>query len=131
MVKDIEPIMNPQSIAVIGATNRPGSVGLSVFINVLTGGYRGVLYPVNPKVRSVQSVKAVPRLMDIPDEIDLAIIIVPAEVVPPIIEEAAEKKVKAVIVITAGFKEVGGRGSELENRLKALVKAIWPSHGGP
>ncbi len=62
MEKDIQSIMSPRSIAVIGATNRAGSVGLAVFSNILRAGYRGVLYPVNPKARSVQSVRAYPRI---------------------------------------------------------------------
>ena len=110
--------MNPRSIAVVGATNRPGSVGLAVFRNLLGAGFGGVLYPVNPKAKSVRSVKAYPKLMDIPDEVDLAVIIVPADIVCPILEEAGRKGVKGAIVITAGFREVGGRGVELESHLK-------------
>ena len=121
MTKSIEFIMNPRSIAVVGATNRPGSVGLAVFRNILSAGFQGVLYPVNPKVKSVWSVKAYPRLADIPDEVDLAVIIVPAEVVYSILEEAGKKQVKGAIVISAGFKEVGGHGVELENCVKEVV----------
>lgn len=113
--------MNPRSIAVVGATNRPGSVGLAVFRNILSAGFQGVLYPVNPKAKSVWSVKAYPRLADIPDEVDLAVIIVPAEVVCSILEEAGKKQVKGAIVISAGFKEVGGHGVELENCVKEVV----------
>ena len=121
MTKSIEFIMNPRSIAVVGATNRPGSVGLAVFRNILSAGFQGVLYPVNPKVKSVWSVKAYPRLADIPDEVDLAVIIVPAEVVYSILEEAGKKQVKGAIVISAGFKEVGGHGVEMENCVKEVV----------
>jgi len=113
--------MNPRSIAVVGATNRAGSVGLAVFRNILSAGFEGVLYPVNPKAKSVQSVKAYPRLMDIPDEVDLAVIIVPAEIVYSILEEAGQKGVKGAIVISAGFKEIGGHGVELENCIKEVV----------
>lgn len=122
MEKDIESIMSPESIAVVGATNRPGSVGYAVFANILNAGYQGILYPVNPRAKSIQSVRAYPRLMHIPDEVDLAVIIVRAEVVPSIMEEAAQKKVKGIVVISAGFKEIGGRGVELESRLKESVK---------
>ncbi len=113
--------MNPKSIAVVGATNRPGSVGLAVFRNILTAGFQGVLYPVNPKAKYVQSVKAYPKLEDIPDEVDLAVIIVPAKIVCPILEEAGQKKVKGGVVITAGFKEIGGHGVELENSVKEVI----------
>lgn len=121
MNKNIKSIMNPKSIAVVGATNRPGSVGLAVFRNILTAGFHGVLYPVNPKAKYVQSVKAYPKLEDIPDEVDLAVIIVPPEIVCPILEEAGQKQVKGGVVITAGFKEIGGHGVELENSVKQVV----------
>jgi acetyltransferase len=119
--KNIKSIMSPKSIAVVGATNRPGSVGLAVFRNILTAGFQGVLYPVNPKARYVQSVKAYPKLEDIPDEVDLAVVIVPAEIVCPILEEAGQKQVKGGVVITAGFKEIGGHGVELENSVKQVA----------
>ncbi len=121
MAKNIEFIMNPRSIAVVGATNRPGSVGLAVFRNILVAGFEGVLYPVNPKAKSVQSVKAYPKLKDIPDEVDLALVIVPSEIVCSILEEAGQKQVKGAIVVSAGFKEVGARGVELENHLKEVI----------
>jgi acetyltransferase len=123
MLKKIESIMNPNSIAVVGATNRIGSVGEAVFRNILNGGYTGVLYPVNPRARSVHSVRAYPTLTDIPDEVDLAVLIVPAETVPEVAEEAAHKGVKGIIVITAGFKEVGGAGVELEAKLREVVRS--------
>jgi len=122
MTKNIESIMNPRSIAVVGATNRPGSVGLAVFRNILSAGFEGVLYPVNLKAKSVQSVKAYPKLMDIPDEVDLAVVIVPAEAVCSVMEEVGQKGVKGAIVISAGFRETGGRGVELENRLKEVAE---------
>ncbi|MBA7669780.1 Peptidyl-lysine N-acetyltransferase Pat [subsurface metagenome] len=131
MIKNIESIINPRSIAVVGATNRPGSVGLAVFRNILSAGFQGVLYPVNPKAKSVQSVKAYPALMDIPDEVDLAVIIVPAEVVCSVMEEAGQKRVKGAIVISAGFREVGGRGVELENCLKEVVRKYGIRLVGP
>ena len=115
----------------VGATNRPGSVGLAVFRNILNAGFQGVLYPVNLKAKSVQSVKAYPRLADIPDEIDLAVIIVPAEGVCPVVEEAGQKGVKGAIVISAGFKEIGGRGVELENCLKEAVRRYGVRLVGP
>jgi len=123
MLKKIESIMNPNSIAVVGATNRIGSVGEAVFRNILNGGYTGVLYPVNPRARSVHSVRAYPTLTDIPDEVELAVLIVPAETVPEVAEEAAHKGVKGIIVITAGFKEVGGDGVALEAKLLEVVRS--------
>ncbi|MDY7031043.1 MAG: acetate--CoA ligase family protein [Thermodesulfobacteriota bacterium] len=121
MNRDMEAIMSPMSIAVIGATNRLGSVGSAVFCNILNAGYQGILYPVNPRLKSVHSVKAYSKITDIPDEIDLAVIIVPAESVLGVVEEASQKNVKGVSVISAGFKEIGGHGAEMESHLKAYV----------
>ena len=118
----LDYIFSPKAIAIVGATNRPGSVGLAVFHNLLDAGYQGVLYPVNPKAKSIQGVKAYPSLTAIPDEIDMAVIIVPAPIVPAVIEEAARKRIKGCVVITAGFKEVGGDGVALEKKTRAVAK---------
>ena len=132
MIKNIEPVMNPRSIAVVGATDRAGSVGLAVFRNILDAGFQGLLYPVNPKAKSVQNVKAYPNLSNIPDEVDVAVIIVPAEIVCSVLEEAGQKQVKGAIVISAGFKEVGERGAERERQLKETaakydIRVIGPN----
>lgn len=121
MAKDISKIINPASIAVVGATNRKGSVGLAVFSNLIYGGYQGVLFPINPKARSIQGVKAYPRLVDVPDPVDLVVIVVPPEAAIDTLEQAGQIGAKGAVVITAGFKEVGGHGVELEERLKATA----------
>ena len=113
-MNNIESIINPKSIAVVGATNRPGSVGLASFKNLLQAGYKGILYPVNPKAKSVQGVKAYPGILDIPDEVEMAMIIVAADKVASVLEEAAQR----VYHHHAGFKEVGGQGVGLEQLLK-------------
>jgi len=116
-MNDINSIINPKSIAVVGASNRSGSLGLNIFRNLLDAGYQGILYPVNPNARSIQGVKAYPRLLDIPDEVDMAELIVPSAHVPSVIEEAGQKGIKGCVIITAGFKEIGGLGGELEKRM--------------
>ena len=98
---------------------------MAVFQNLLQAGYKGILYPVNPKSRSIGGVKAYPKIADIPDEVDLAVVIVPAAKVLAVAREAAAKGIKGMIVITAGFKEIGGHGVELERELVTFVK----SHG--
>jgi acetate---CoA ligase (ADP-forming) len=122
-MSDIEYILSPKSIAIVGASNRPGSLGLAIFRNLLEAAYQGILYPVNPKAKSIQGVKAYPDLVDIPDEVDMAVLIVPSEQVESMIELAARKGIKGVIVITAGFKEIGGHGVELEKKVQAMAKA--------
>ncbi|MBW2260868.1 MAG: CoA-binding protein, partial [Deltaproteobacteria bacterium] len=125
MSEGISSILSPKSIAVVGATDRAGSVGIAVFDNLLNARFQGVVYPVNPRTKSVCGVRSYPSLLDIPDDVDMAVIIVPSAVVPEVVDQAAEKGVRGLVVITAGFKETGGQGVELENQLK---EKVW-SHG--
>ena len=115
--QDLSLLFAPRSVAVIGATNRAGSVGHAVFANVFKHSYAGVVYPVNPRLTSVMSVKAFPSVLDIPDAVDLSIIIVPRDTVPGVMRECGQKGIKAAIVITAGFKELGGEGVKLEQEV--------------
>ena len=119
---DLSTLFAPRAVAVIGATGRPGSVGQAVFGNVLQHSYAGVVYPVNPRAASVMSVKAFPSVLAIPDEVDLGIIIVPREVVPQVMAECGDKGIKAAILITAGFKELGGAGVALEQQVLQVAK---------
>ncbi len=121
-MKNLDAILSPKSIAVVGATNRTNSIGLAVFTNILKGGYKGVLYPVNPTALSVSSVRAYPSLLDIPDSVDMAVIIVPAPIVPSVIDQAAEKGVKGLVVVTGGFKEVGAEGKKLEQQILGQLR---------
>lgn len=118
MTRDIYPLLNPRSIAVVGATARIGSVGNSVFVNLIRGGFRGIVYPVNPKTKFINSIRTYPSLTAIDDEVDLAVLVIPPTVIPKVIAEAGEKGVKALLVISAGFKEIGPDGAELEKKLK-------------
>jgi acetyl coenzyme A synthetase (ADP forming)-like protein len=113
----ILPILYPKSIAVIGASRNPASIGGRLFHNLISGNFGGSLYPVNPSAESVHSVKAFPSVLDIPDTIDLAYIVVPARYVLQAVEECAQKKVRGLVVISAGFSEVGGEGIKLEEEL--------------
>ncbi|MCS7252826.1 MAG: acetate--CoA ligase [Armatimonadota bacterium] len=119
--KDLKPVFCPHSIAVIGASRDPNSVGQSIFRNILMGGYRGVLYPVNPRADFILSVKAYPSIMEVPGDVDLAVIVVPAPIVPQVLDECGRKGVKGAIVISAGFKEIGGEGIERERRIKEIA----------
>jgi len=127
----IDPIINARSIAVIGASNRVGSVGLAAFKNLLSAGYKGVLYPVHPREKSIQGVKAYPALGAIPDSVDLAVVIIGADQVPGIVQSAADRGIKGCIVISAGFKEIGGHGVVLENRLKQIAASTGIRIIGP
>jgi acetyltransferase len=113
----LEALFTPSSVAVVGASSRIGSVGRAVFQNILNSNYIGTIYPVNTKSKSVCGVRAYPTLADIPDQIDMAVVIVPARAVPGLALEAAALGIKALVVITAGFKEIGAEGRNLEQDL--------------
>ncbi|MFH0775475.1 MAG: acetate--CoA ligase family protein, partial [bacterium] len=112
--KEGDFVFSPRTVAVIGASTRENTVGRSIFTNMLFSGYTGIVYPVNPKARGILGVRAYHSVWDIPGEVDLAVIIVPGVAVPQVLEECGEKGVKAAVIITAGFKEVGQKGKELE-----------------
>src|SRR5690348_12846715 len=110
----LDTLFAPRSVAVIGASNRQGSVGRAAFTNILLNEYTGTVYPVNPKEHSISGVRAYPSVLDLPETVDLAVVIVPASIVPSVVEEAGKKGVKGLVIISAGFKEVGPDGARLE-----------------
>ena len=118
----LDAIFSPQSIAVIGASTAPGKVGHDIFANILKGNYKGTLFPVNPGAKSILSVKAYPSIGDIPDPVDLGIIILPPHLAFKAVEDAIEKGVKGIVIVSAGFREVGGEGLDIENRIVSLCK---------
>jgi len=98
----------PRSIAVVGASRDPTKVGHTVLKNIINSGYRGKIYPVNPKADEVLGLKCYKSVSEIPDEIDLAIIAIPAPRVLKVAEECGKRGVKNLVVISASFKEIGG-----------------------
>jgi acetyltransferase len=119
-MKDISALFNPQSVAVIGASNGAGKVGNIVMKNLVDGGYQGKIYPVNPKEKTVEGLKNYQSVLDIPTDIDLAVICIPAAFVLASVQELAKKHLKNLIVLTAGFKETGDAGAKLEADLVAF-----------
>jgi acetyltransferase len=128
---DLRPILEPQSVAVIGASRQPGTVGYAVLSNLLMGQYTGVVYPVNPKAKAICGVRAYPSILEIPDPVDLAVIIVRAPLVPQVLEECGQKGVKGAIVISAGFKETGPEGAKLEAQVKEIAHHYGIALVGP
>ncbi len=128
----LDVFFSPKTVAVIGATENPGSVGRTVLWNLVTSPFGGTVYPVNPKRPSVLGVKAYPSVSDIPEQVDLAVIITPPPSIPGLIRECGENGVQGAIVISAGFKEIGPEGAELERQLlleaqKANIRIIGPN----
>jgi 4-hydroxybutyryl-CoA synthetase (ADP-forming) len=113
--------LSPKSIAIIGASDKEGSVGRAITSNILKG-YTGKIFPISPTRETVFDKKAYKSVLDVPDEIDLAVVVTKNDVVPSVLEECGKKKLKGVIVITAGFKEVNEEGAALERKLGEIAK---------
>mgnify|MGYP006099455361 FL=1 len=113
--------LSPKSIAVIGASDKEGSVGRAITSNIMKG-YTGTVFPISPTRDTVFDQKAYKSVLDVPDEIDLAVIITKNTIVPIVLEECGKKKIQGAIVITAGFKEVDEEGKKLEEQLKDIAK---------
>jgi Acyl-CoA synthetase (NDP forming) len=127
----IRPILEPRAVAVIGASREHGTVGGQLFHNALESGFEGVVYPVNPSADVVQSVRAYPSIAEVPDDVDLAVIAVPAAAVLGVAGECADKGVPALVVISAGFAETGPDGAELQRRLVEICRAAGMRLVGP
>lgn len=117
-------IFKPNHVAVIGATDREGSVGRTLLRNLLATPFGGTVYPVNPKRSSVLGVRAYPSIADVPDTVDLAIVVTPAPTVPSLIEECGKAGVRGVIIISAGFKEIGEEGRALEREIEDTLQTF-------
>ena len=125
------PIFFPRSVAVIGASTTPGSIGSRLFANLIGSGFTGALFPVNRTAPVVHSVRAYPSVLDIPDFVDLAFVVVPARSVLEVVAECARKGVRGLSVISAGFSETGEEGRKLEAELLALVRGAGMRMVGP
>ena len=130
-MQSLDAIFSPQSVAVLGASSTPGKVGHDIFVNILKGGYRGTLYPVNPRARSISSVRAYATVTDIPDPVDLAMVILPPKTALKAVEESVEKGVKGIVIVSAGFREVGAEGLDIENRIVAICREAGVRVVGP
>ncbi len=121
-MRDLDPIFSPKSVAVVGASTSKGKVGHDIFVNILKGGFQGTLYPVNPKAKAISSVRAYPTIADLPEAPDLAMIILPPKLAVNAVQDAIAKGVKGIVIVSAGFKEVGGEGLEMEKKIVELCR---------
>ena len=131
VVATLRAFFEPSSVAVVGASPRRGTIGGELFRNVLEGDFAGAAYPVNPKGAAVAGVRGYASVAQIPDPVDLAVIAVPGEHVLAAAEEALRQGVRALVVISAGFAEVGSEGAERQEQLLALVRAHGARLIGP
>ncbi len=131
-LEKIDKIFNPESIAVIGASERKESVGYAVMNNLISEGYKGKIFPINPKSPEILNIKAYKSITEINAPVDLAIIATPAKTVVGLIEECGQNNIKAVVIITSGFSEIGEEGKLLEEEIEKTlhkhgIKAVGPN----
>jgi acetyltransferase len=118
----LEAFFKPRSIAVVGASREPKKVGHKIFRNLVDSGFQGSLYPINPKAEDLIGFKCYPSVTEVPDDVDLAVIAVPAKIVPIVAEQCGVKGVRGIVVISAGFSETGREGTLLERKLLAVCR---------
>jgi acetyltransferase len=118
----LDAIFKPRNVAVIGATEKQNSVGRTLLWNLISNPFGGTVYPINPKRANVLGIRAYPTIADVPDQIDLAVIVTPAVTVPGIVQECVDAGVKGAIIISAGFKEIGEEGVKLEQQILAAAQ---------
>ncbi|MEZ6038206.1 MAG: acetate--CoA ligase family protein [Planctomycetota bacterium] len=129
--RGLDGIFRPRSVAVVGASRREGSIGRQVVANLVAGGFTGPVYPVNPKAEVVLSIPAHASVKAIKGPVDLAVLVVPPDAVLRVAEECGKKGVKGLVVITAGFREIGGVGVEREEKLQAIARKYRMRVVGP
>jgi len=116
MNSSLKPFFNPQGVAILGASSKPNKLSYGILENLLKYGYQGGIYPVNPNAQEILGVKVYPELAQVPDPVDLAMIVLPVGMILDTMQECADRGIKAVIIITGGFREVGGEGAEIERK---------------
>ncbi len=119
-MKELDPIFKPRSVAIVGASRDPKAIGHQCVKNLIESGYEGKIYPVNPKADEVAGLKCYHSVTEIPDEVDIALIVVPAKYVPAVTEECGKKGVKGLVIIASGFSEVGRE--DLENQVVEIAR---------
>jgi len=128
---NLDKIFYPDSVAIVGANKVQGTVPGDILLNLTKSDFNGIICPVSPKEKFIAGIKSYRYVLDIPDPVDLAIIVFQASVVHLALEQCGQKGIKSAIIISAGFKEVGGAGIEMENNLKAIARKYDISFIGP
>lgn len=120
--KNLKPLFEPETIAVIGASRKKEAVGHAVLSNLLSAGFKGKIYPVNPNADKIEDIPCYPSVSEIPVSVDLAVIIVPSASVPETLEACGKKGVHSAVIISAGFREIGAEGARLEREAVEIAK---------
>lgn len=129
--ESLDAITNPSSVAVVGASKDAFKWGHMLLAAIIKGGYQGKIYPINPKEPEIEGLKVYPRLTEVPDKVDLAIIVVPANAVASVMQDCADKGVKGAVIITSGFGETGAEGKKIENEVVEIARKGGVRFVGP
>ena len=131
-LSNMNRLFEPRSIAVIGASDKPTKIGFHVMLSLTKGGFPGRITPINPGSSEIMGLRALPSIADLPDDIDLAIVVLPAHMIPGIFEECLAKGVKGIVLITAGFKEIDDpKGADLHEQLATILNTTHVPVIGP
>jgi len=121
-MSSVKPFFEPRGVAIIGASDHPDKLSHGILKNMLQYGYTGGVYPVNPKSSEILGKTCYPEIASVPDPVDLAVVILPAPAIPAVLDDCGKKGIKAVTVISGGFKEVGEKGKELEKQILEIIR---------
>ena len=131
MPSSLSPFFNARGVAVLGASTNPKKLSYGILENLLTNGYQGDVYPVNPNAASILGKKAYASIADVPDPVELAVVVLPVTVIMETMREIGERGIKSVVIITGGFKELGPEGAEIEKSVKNLAENYGMRVVGP
>ncbi|HID34239.1 MAG TPA: CoA-binding protein, partial [Anaerolineae bacterium] len=127
----LTPFFNPNGVAVIGASATPGKLGHGVIANLIRSGYQGPIYPINPKADVILGLKAYPNIRQVPDPVDLAVIIIPAPLMPDALRACGQRGIRAAAILSGGFAEVGEEGAALQQAILDIARAFDMRLVGP
>jgi acetyl coenzyme A synthetase (ADP forming)-like protein len=130
-MKQLDYFFNPKSVAIIGASHTPGKIGYAILANFLGAGFERKIYPVNPETDFILGLQTYKSILDVKDDLDLVVIVVPAAIVPEVLKECVKKKIEAIVIISAGFSEVGEEGKKLEIKCKRIIEGAYTRIIGP
>jgi acetyltransferase len=131
MTSDLAPFFSPTGVAIVGASTNPQKLSQGILKNLMQYGYEGEIYPINPRADSILGLKVYPDVVDVPDPVDLAVIVLPAPMTPDVLRSCGERGIKSVIIISGGFREVGGDGVALEQTCKEIAETYGMRIVGP
>ncbi len=130
-MKDLDYFFKARSVAVVGASTKIGKIGHEILRSLVEGNYRGNIYPVNPRAEKILGLKCYKSVLEIPGEVDLAVLSIPPKAVPEVIEECGKKRIKAIVIVSGGFKEVGPEGAEIERKCIEIARKYGMRIIGP